>query len=139
MANFSASRLSAVSLGALVAMLALAGVDLATSSKGGWVDLGQVIRGFGGDVAPTVNRLAKGDRGVLLPGSGETTILSFQPFGQANASVVMRFPAPTAAKPALGTGRPAASGARKPMIACEPMVSPLSAAARGLAPGRCVA
>ncbi len=139
MGYFSASRVAVVSFSVLAAWVALAGVDLGVRSENRWVDLGQVIRGFGGDVAPTVNRLAKGDRGVLLPGSGETTILSFQPFGQANASVVMRLPAATAAKPVLGTGRPAASGARKPMIACEPMVSPLSAAARGLAPGRCVA
>jgi hypothetical protein len=139
MAYVSASRISAVALSTLAAWIALAGVDLGARSEGGWIGAGRAaILSVGADATPDVNRSGKGDRGALLPGAGDTTTLSFQLDGRTDGSVVMRLPS-LGVKPVLGTGRPAANGARKPMIACEPMVSPLAAAARNLAPGRCVA
>ena len=139
----SASRVASLSLGMLAAATALAGVDLAgmnsVSFESSWVETGRAaLWSLAGTAAPVVNRAAKTDRGAVPVGAAETMTVSFPLAGQGGASVVARLPAATAARSGIGTGRPAASGARKPMVACEPMVSPLAAAARNIAPGRCI-
>ncbi|MDR3464952.1 MAG: hypothetical protein P4M07_03315 [Xanthobacteraceae bacterium] len=142
----SASRVASLSLGMLAAATALAGVDLAGMDPGprasfasGWVETGrEAMWSLAGNVAPVVNRAAKSDRDAVPTGAAETMTVSFPLAGQSGASVVARLPAATAARSGVSSGRPAASGARKPMVACEPTVSPLAAAARNLAPGRCI-
>lgn len=140
----SASRVASLSLGMLAAATALAGVDLAgmdrTSVARGWIDTGRAtLWSLAGNAAPTVNRAAKVDRDAVPAGAAETMTVSFPLADQSGASAVVRLPAATAARTGIG-GRPAAGDTtRKPMVACEPMVSPLAAAARNLAPGRCIA
>jgi len=137
----SASRVASLSLGMLAAGAALAGVDLAARSpiENGWLDAGRAaISRLVADAGPIVNRAAKSDRGALLPGAPDMTTIAFQPRGLGDVSVVVRLPAATAVKTGIGTTRPAANSARRPMIACEPTVSPLATAVRNLAPGRCI-
>lgn len=138
----SASRVASLSLSMLAAGAALAGVDLASSRDGGWVSAGRAaILNFAGGAGPDVNRVAKGDRGPVLPGAPDMTTITFQPRGLDDLLVVMRLPGGSAAntsRSGVGLTRPAASEMRRPMIACEPSVSPLAAAARNLAPGRCI-
>ena len=141
MTYVQASRVSAVTLSAAVAWLALAGVDIGARSEGGWLDAGPAalqIAG-GGDIGSIVNRAAKTDREALPQFSPvASTTLSFQLVGQDNSSVVMRLPTAVAAKNNAGASKPAESGARKLMLACEPTVSPLAVAGKSAEPGRCV-
>jgi hypothetical protein len=118
-------------------------VDLSASPDAGWLVAGRTVLAsaegtVGAATAPTVNRAAKADRALLPAAADTSTTFSFQLMGQSDASVVMRLPAATAAKSGTGDARPSLRDARKTMIACEPVVSPLAAAAKGLQPGRCV-
>jgi len=129
--------------GVALAGVDLAGVDLGTRSpiERGWLEAGRAaIFDVAANDQPAVNRAAKTDRGALLAGAADTMTIAFQPKGIGDVSVVVRLPATVpaigGAKTGVGTTRP--PGARRPMIACEPTVSPLATAARNLAPGRCI-
>jgi len=124
----------------LAAGAALAGVDLGSPQRQhGWLEAGRAaILNFAGEAAPLVNRAAKSDRGAVLPGAPDMTTVAFQPRGLGDLLVVVRMPAGAASRTGVGATRPAASGTGRPMIGCEPTVSPLATAARNLAPGRCI-
>ena len=88
--------------------------------------------------ATGVNRAAKADRvGVTLVALPAHTI-SFQPYGLAATSVMVRIPLTNEVRGPAGTHTLFKSGQDKPMVACEPMVSVLTEVAKKLQPGRCV-
>jgi hypothetical protein len=85
-----------------------------------------------------VNRAAKADRVGAMPLAMPAHTISFQPYGLAATSVVVRIPLTQNAR---GPARPRSlfkSGQDKPMVACDPMVSVLTEVAKKLQPGRCV-
>ena len=137
MAYISASRVLAVSLSTLAAWVTLAGVDIKAQPDTRTSREAGQMQGAMGVVAAAVNRDAKSDRGALMPSSGATTTLSFQLVGQPDVSIVMRLSADESNERAMARNGASRSSGRM-MIACEPMVSPLATAAKGLAPGRCV-
>jgi hypothetical protein len=81
-----------------------------------------------------VNRGAKGDRAANGLTSTSTRTVSLRFDGFADTTFLLRVPVATVVPPAASTlAKP-----RKPMVACEPMVSVLAEAAKQLQPGRCV-
>ncbi|MBV9564639.1 MAG: hypothetical protein JOY90_29965 [Bradyrhizobium sp.] len=96
------------------------------------------------DAVDGVNRAAKADRAAPAVVTSEATrTLSFHVDRLPATSVVVRVPA----QEARGGRTPPAPAAapivinkeqRKPMMACEPVVSVLSEIAKQLQPGRCV-
>ncbi|MGD9836598.1 MAG: hypothetical protein AB7F72_00205 [Afipia sp.] len=88
-----------------------------------------------------VDRSAKGDRAATVTPAGGVT-LSFRVPGSEDSSVMVRMPSGSAADarkaPASTStvGKGSSAGSRP--IACEPVVSVLTAVARQLAPGRCI-
>jgi hypothetical protein len=87
-----------------------------------------------------INRAAKSDRAAGVVGSpAPTRTISLRPQGGASdSSILIRIPM---AQARSGSSAPAVirSGDRKMAVACEPMVSVLTEAARlMLQPGRCV-
>lgn len=126
-------------------MLALGAVHLEVSAGNDL--LGPVQRGDASMTVPArteaividVDRSAKGDREVAVaPVSGVT--ISFKVPGSEDSSVMVRMPSGDAADarkaPALTVGKGSSAGNRP--VACEPVVSVLTAVAKQLAPGRCV-
>ena len=85
-----------------------------------------------------VNRAGKSDRlADLKPAAVPTRTVSMRLNDLADTSVLLRVPAVTE----TGNAKPASllrTPARKPTIACEPMVSSLTEVAKLLQPGRCV-
>jgi hypothetical protein len=82
-----------------------------------------------------INRAAKSDRIVNAVGSpAQMRTISLQLDGFSDTSFLVRVPV------ASGAGNPSSPGAtnRKPMVACEPVVSLLTEVAKLLPPGRCV-
>ena len=93
-------------------------------------------RSHGADVV-AVNRGAKADRAAGPAGSpAQLRTISLKLNGVADTVVLMRVPV-AAAKPSSASA-PTKNMARKPMMACEPVVSVLTEVARRLQPGRCV-
>jgi len=91
-----------------------------------------------GNPATGVNRSAKANRVAVTAVALPAHTISFQPYGLAATSVVVRIPL---TKEVRGPARPRTlfkSGQDKPMVACEPMVSVLTEVAKKLQPGRCV-
>ena len=91
-----------------------------------------------GNPATGVNRAAKANRVAVRPVAVPAHTISFQPYGLAATSVVVRIPL---TKEVRGPAHPRTlfkSGQDKPMVACEPMVSVLTEVAKKLQPGRCV-
>ena len=85
--------------------------------------------------AEGVNRSAKADRAAAPVGSPALVrTVSVKLDGVADTIVLMRVPVAVAPPPATS----AKPGFRKPMLACEAVVSVLTEVARKLAPGRCV-
>ena len=85
---------------------------------------------------PAINREAKGDRAsgpANSPASTRTVSLKLDAF--SDTTILVRIPAAIATPPAAPS--PARPVARKPMMACEPVVSVLTEVARQLDPGRC--
>jgi hypothetical protein len=81
-----------------------------------------------------VNRGAKGDRAANGSSSAATRTVSLRFDGFADTTFLLRVPVAAAVPPAATTlAKP-----RRPMVACEPMVSVLAEAAKQLQPGRCV-
>jgi hypothetical protein len=95
------------------------------------------VKRFSSSFAPDVvaiNRGTKADRATGPSGSpalSQTISLALN--GVTDTSVLMRVAAPSAAS---SQAKPVT---RKPMAACEPVVSVLTEVARKLQPGRCVA
>ena len=86
-----------------------------------------------------VNRSAKADRAVGPSGSPALLqTISLRLDGVADTSVLVRMPADGAAPSPSTASSPAKPMTRKPMAACEPVVSALTEVARRLQPGRCV-
>jgi len=138
------SNLASGLLGAVAATLALGAVHLEVASGNDL--LGPVQRGDASLSAPAalqaVNRTAKGDRGAVTSAS-ESVTLSFRIPGTADQSVAMRVPSGAAVEalrktPAPAGGSPPHGAAKRQAIACEPVVSVLTAVAKQLEPGRCV-
>jgi hypothetical protein len=86
----------------------------------------------------SVNRRSKADRVAALvgsPASTQTVSLKLDAF--SDTTFLIRIPVAASNPPAArARARPAT---RKPMVACEPIVSPLTEVAKQLQPGRCVA
>ena len=129
----------------MAGMLALGAVHLEVSAGNDL--LGPVQRGDTSvmtsvraePVVVNVDRSAKGDREtVVAPVSGVT--ISFKVPGSEDSSVMVRMPSGDAADarkaPASTVGKGSSAGNRP--VACEPVVSVLTAVARQLAPGRCI-
>jgi hypothetical protein len=86
---------------------------------------------------PAINRGAKADRATGPAGSPALTrTVSLKLNGFSDTSFLVRVSV-AAATPAAASS-PARSVARKPMVACEPVVSILTEVAKRLQPGRCV-
>jgi len=88
-----------------------------------------------------VNRGAKADRAVAPAGSPaltRTVSLKFDSFSAT--TFLLRFPlaVPLSDGNPASAVPPAKSGTRKPMLACEPVVSVLTEVVKQLQPGRCV-
>jgi hypothetical protein len=84
-----------------------------------------------------VNRGTKADRATGPSGSPALLqTISLKLEGVADTSVLVRMPVARAAPSTASS--PAKPATRKPMAACEPMVSALTEVARRLQPGRCV-
>lgn len=144
------SHLSTGALGLVAASLAFGGVQFGMASDDGLVRGDASLRSaVTRDIAATVNRAIKTDRGALVPAAADrtTTTLSFQLRGLDDTSIAMRLPTAEAARlraavsGGIAVNRAAvkASDSRpKAMIACEPVVSPLTDVAKQLAPGRCL-
>ena len=141
------SYLASGTLGVVAGVLALGAVHLEVSAGN---DLLGPARGDATMTSPArvepiavnVDRSANGDRELSVSPSGGVTI-SFKVPGSSDSSVMVRLPSGDAADaqrkaPALttGTGKGSSAGARP--VACEPVVSVLTAVAKQLAPGRCV-
>lgn len=135
-------------LGAAAATLALGAVHLEVAAGNDL--LGPARRGDASLAAPAatqaVNRAAKadrsGDRGAVTPAADAVT-LSFRIPGLADQSVMMRLPTGAAIEARRRTPAPADSTSgngvvKRPAIACEPVVSVLTAVAKQLEPGRCI-
>ena len=129
----------------MAGMLALGAVHLEVSAGNDL--LGPVQRGDTSvmtsaraePVVVNVDRSAKGDReAAVAPVSGVT--ISFKVPGSEDSSVMVRMPSGDAADarkaPASTVGKGSSAGNRP--VACEPVVSVLTAVARQLAPGRCI-
>jgi hypothetical protein len=120
--------------GAAALSLTLGAVQLASGH-----DRVSVLQAPSGNPATTdVNRAAKADRVAVTVAALASHTISFQPYGLAATSVVVRIPV---TKEVRGPARPRTlfkSGQDKPMVACEPMVSVLTEVAKKLQPGRCV-
>jgi len=129
----------------MAGMLALGAVHLEVSAGNGL--LGPALRGDASVAAPAhaqaiavnVDRSAKGDRETAVAPAGGVT-LSFRVPGADDSSVMVRMPPGGAAEarkaPVSTIGKGSSAGNRP--VACEPVVSVLTAVAKQLAPGRCV-
>jgi hypothetical protein len=135
------SRLATGILGAIALSLISGAAQFAMGRDLSPVTEGQAQIGEGSSaLAPpaaalAVNRGAKGDRAASGSGSpAPTRTVSLKFDGFSDTTFLLRVPAavgtPTAASP---------PATRKPMVACEAMVSVLSEVAKQLQPGRCVA
>jgi hypothetical protein len=140
-------------LGAVAAILALgavhidvaAGNDRFAPAQRGDARVTMPVRGSDEMVVTNVDRSAKGDRDTSVPPAGGLT-LSFRLPSLPDTSIMMRVPAGESADAVrkapvtMGTGKGSSdrSSAGQRPIACEPVVSVLTAVARQLAPGRCV-
>jgi hypothetical protein len=96
----------------------------------------QPLPRFSGATMFTVNRGAKSDRAVSPSGlAAQTKTVSIRLEGFWGTSLLLRVPmaegsfSPAPAQPAI----------RKPMVACEAVVSVLTEVAKRLQPGRCIA
>lgn len=139
------ASLASGTLGVMAGVLALGAVHLEVSAGNGL--LGPMQRGDASLAAPArpepimvnVDRSAKGDReAVGAPVNGVT--ISFKVPGSDDSSVMVRMPSGDAADarkaPVSTVGKGSSAGSRP--VACEPVVSVLTAVAKQLAPGRCI-
>ena len=84
-----------------------------------------------------INRAAKADRVASAVGSpAQTRTISLRLTGFSDTSFLVRVPVASGASDQ--TPSMIKSSVRRPMVACEPVVSMLTEVARQLQPGRCV-
>lgn len=84
----------------------------------------------------TVNRGLKGDRAAAPAGSpASMNTVSLKLDSLTDTTVLVRIPI-AAVRPSAAS--PAKPAVRKPLVACEPVVSVLTEVAKQLQPGRCV-
>jgi hypothetical protein len=96
----------------------------------------QALPRFSGATTFTVNRGAKSDRAASASGLAvQTKTVSIRLEGFLGTSLLLRVPT---AEGGLSLA-PAQSAIRKPMVACEAVVSVLAEVAKQLQPGRCIA
>jgi hypothetical protein len=96
-------------------------------------------RGDLADGASPVNRSSKADRVAPLagsPASTQTISVKLQSF--SDTTFLVRIPVATVITPAAAPAPAKPAMRNKPMVACEPVVSPLTEVAKRLEPGRCV-
>ncbi|CAN5421611.1 hypothetical protein BH10PSE11_BH10PSE11_29750 [soil metagenome] len=143
------SYLASGTLGVVAGVLALGAVHLEVAAGNGL--LGPAQRGDAATTIPAridsnavvinVDRSAKGNRDLAVAPAGGLTI-SFMVPGVSDSSVMVRMPSGEAdalrRAPASTIGLGKGSSAGKRPVACEPVVSVLTAVAKQLAPGRCV-
>ena len=144
------SYMASGTLGVVAAVLALGAVHLEVSAGNDL--LGPAQRGdatttmpagpAGEVIAINVDRSAKGDRDPAVAAVGGVTI-SLKVPGMTDSSVMVRMPAGEDANAqrkappsTVGSGKGSSAGTRP--VACEPVVSVLTAVAKQLAPGRCI-
>lgn len=147
MSRIMSKTLASGMMGAAAVTLALGAVHLeraAGNDLGGAVQRGDasvgLARATGETSESNVNRSAKADRDTMVARTGGVT-LSFKVPGVPDASVAVRVPAGEAdalRKSPANMGSEKNSAAEPRAIACEPVVSVLTAVAKQLAPGRCV-
>lgn len=88
--------------------------------------------------ASSVNRGSKADRAAGPAGSPALTrTVSLQLRGFSDTTFLVRVPVAISTPPAAPS--PTKPATRRPVMACEPVVSVLTEVARQLEPGRCVA
>jgi hypothetical protein len=128
--------MSRLAIGILGAFALAASLGAAQLALGGDLAFNGSDRSGAANVS-VVNRAAKADRAAKAPASAvQTRTLSLQLNGLADTSFLVRVPAADgAARPPSLQIKPGNPGA---MVACEPVVSPLTEVARMLEPGRCV-
>lgn len=86
-----------------------------------------------------INRAAKADRGARLAApAGRTRTISLRLNGLSDTSVLVRIPAAEIARSSVSAPSVVKSGGGTTAVACEPVVSVLTEAAKQLGPGRCV-
>lgn len=139
-------------LGAAAVILALgavhidgaAGNDGLGSAQRGDASVTMPVRNSDDTIVTNVDRSAKGDRDTSVRPAGGLT-LSFKLPSLPETSVMMRVPAGESdavrkapATTGAGKGSSDRSSAGPRPVACEPVVSVLTAVARQLAPGRCI-
>jgi hypothetical protein len=131
------SQTSKVLLGAFAIASTLGAMQLAFGHDlaGRWQSVADKSGNISGDI---VNRAGKADRMAgLKPATVPTRTVSMRLNDLADTSVLLRVPATietgNAKRPVLLQKQN-----RKPIIACEPMVSSLIEVAKLLEPGRCV-
>jgi hypothetical protein len=92
--------------------------------------------------AQNVNRSTKGDRDLTVQQPSGGVTISFKVPGADDASIALRMPAGDAADARRKSPIPAkferGSAADRKTVACEPVVSALTAVAKELGPGRCI-
>ncbi|MBI3700981.1 MAG: hypothetical protein HY242_11130 [Afipia sp.] len=133
------SQMASGILGAIAATLALGAVHLEVAP--GDDLLGPVQRGDASlsGATPDINRAVKGDRQVASQ-SAEGVTISFRVPGIADQSVMMRVPSEVASAATRGPAAANETAVRKrQQIACELTVSQMTAVAKQLQPGRCLA
>lgn len=90
------------------------------------------------DEGTSVNRGPKADRVAALAGSpASTQTVSLKLDAFSDTTFLIRIPVAVSNPPAARA--PTRPAIRKPMVACEPIVIPLTEVAKQLQPGRCVA
>jgi hypothetical protein len=126
------SRLTIGIFGAIGVSLSVGAAQLALGGDLSRAEPGRAA----GDIS--VNRAAKGDRGVrAAAASADTRTIALQFRGFSETSFLVRVPVANgvASSPSPSPMKP---GYPKAMVACEPVVSMLTEVAKLLAPGRCV-
>ena len=127
-------KLTAGVLGTIAVSLTFGAVQFALGR-----DLSSGARPPSGVQGAAVNRAAKSDRvtGALRSGPPTQTI-SLQLNGISDTSVLVRIPMAQAGRSGASVPSSLKSGSSGSTLACEPVVSVLSEAAKLLPPGRCV-
>lgn len=129
------SQISKVFFGGIAVSLTLGAVQLASGHD--LVDRWKAVSDKPGHI---VNRADKADRiSNLRPSAVPTRTVSMRLNDLADTSVLLRVPV----SQETGNAKPSVlprsmSKARKPTVACEPVVSSLTEVAKLLQPGRCV-
>jgi hypothetical protein len=138
---YISTRVRAYTLGLTAASLVFGGVQFGMASDHGFVRTEP--RWDQDGIAAAVNRFAKTDRDPLPSVTAESSTLVYQLNGLEGTSVAVRLPNSHTVRSLVGPAllnraAKANEAANKLMIACEPVVSRLTAVAKELGSGRCM-